>query len=69
MLSMVDHHVISRERSVVRVDFRRDPDPPAPYFPGALGLRLRHSETRRGRDADGRNRSEHKERASICAGF
>ena len=31
--------VISRENNVVRVDFSRDPDPPAPRFPGASGLR------------------------------
>jgi hypothetical protein len=31
--------VIGREPNVVRVDFRRDPDPPAPRFPGASGLR------------------------------
>jgi hypothetical protein len=31
--------VIGRENNVVRVDFRRDPDPPAPKFPGASGLR------------------------------
>lgn len=44
MLSIVDRHVIARESNVVRVDFRRDPDPPAPYFPGANGLRLSHPE-------------------------
>ena len=31
--------VIGRENNVVRVDFSRDPDPPAPRFPGASGLR------------------------------
>jgi len=31
--------VISRENNVLRVDFSRDPDPPAPKFPGAGGLR------------------------------
>lgn len=31
--------VIGRENNVVRVDFSRDPDPPAPRFPGANGLR------------------------------
>jgi hypothetical protein len=31
--------VIGREHNVVRVDFRCDPDPPAPRFPGASGLR------------------------------
>jgi hypothetical protein len=40
MLSTVDCYVIARESNVVRVDFSRDPDPPAPCFPGANGLRL-----------------------------
>jgi len=31
--------VIGRENNVVRVDFSRDPEPPAPRFPGASGLR------------------------------
>jgi hypothetical protein len=31
--------VIGRDNNVVRVDFGRDPDPPAPKFPGATGLR------------------------------
>lgn len=38
MLSAVDRYVISRENNVVRVDFSREPDPPAPCFPGAGGL-------------------------------
>jgi hypothetical protein len=40
MLSTIDHYVIGRESNVVRVDFKREPDPPAPCFPGANGLRL-----------------------------
>jgi len=40
MLNVVDRHVIARENNVVRVDFSREPDPPAPCFPGANGLRL-----------------------------
>ena len=32
-------YVIAREHNVVRVDFRRRPDPPAPKFPGAAALR------------------------------
>ena len=40
MLSIVERHVIARESNVVRVDFSREPDPPAPCFPGANGLRL-----------------------------
>ena len=39
MLSAVDRHVIARESNIVRVDFSREPDPPAPRFPGANGLR------------------------------
>ena len=27
--------VIERENNILRVDFRREPDPPAPKFPGA----------------------------------
>lgn len=40
MLSVVERHVIARESNVVRVDFSREPDPPAPCCPGAGGLRL-----------------------------
>ena len=35
----INRFVVSRENNVVRVDFSRDPDPPAPRFPGATGLR------------------------------
>lgn len=31
--------VIGRDGNVIRVDFRRNPDPPAPKFPGAAALR------------------------------
>jgi hypothetical protein len=34
-----DGHVTDLKGNVVRVDFRREPDPPAPKFPGANGLR------------------------------
>lgn len=34
-----NRYVIARENNVVRVDFSRDPDPPAPRFPGANGKR------------------------------
>jgi co-chaperonin GroES (HSP10) len=44
MLSTVDYYVIARDRNVLRVDFSRPPDPPAPCFPGANGLRLSHAE-------------------------
>jgi hypothetical protein len=37
--SFLDRYVIARERNVVRVDFRRETDPPAPQFPGAGALR------------------------------
>jgi hypothetical protein len=40
MLSAVDRYVIARESNIVRVDFNREPDPPAPRFPGANGRRL-----------------------------
>jgi hypothetical protein len=39
MRSGNNRFVIGRENNVVRVDFSRDPDPPAPGFPGASGLR------------------------------
>ena len=39
MNMVVDRYVIGRESNVVRVDFSREPDPPAPKFPGAGGLR------------------------------
>ena len=32
-------HVIARESNVLRVDFRHEPDPPAPKFPGAAAVR------------------------------
>lgn len=37
--AFADRHVIAREGNVLRVDFERDPDPPAPRFPGAGALR------------------------------
>ena len=49
MLSVVERHVVARESNVVRVDFGREPDPPAPCFPGANSLRL--SDTNRDGDA------------------
>jgi hypothetical protein len=44
MLSAADRYVIERENNIVRVDFRREPDPPSPCFPGANGLRLTDAE-------------------------
>jgi hypothetical protein len=39
MSRICDHYVIARENNVVRVDFARRSDPPAPQFPGAGALR------------------------------
>jgi hypothetical protein len=36
---ILDRYIIARERNVVRVDFRRETDPPTPKFPGAGALR------------------------------
>ena len=41
-------HVIARESNVVRVDFNREPDPPAPRFPGAGAMREHGREARDG---------------------
>jgi hypothetical protein len=38
MVGSAERFVIARENNVVLVDFSR-PDPPAPVFPGAGGLR------------------------------
>jgi hypothetical protein len=35
----VNGRVIGREDNIVLVDFSREPNPPAPRFPGASGLR------------------------------
>jgi hypothetical protein len=35
----IKRYVIERENNVVRVDFRREPEPPGPRFPGANGAR------------------------------
>lgn len=32
-------YVVARESNVLRVDFGREPEPPAPRFPGAGALR------------------------------
>jgi hypothetical protein len=34
-----NRYVIARESNVVQVNFRPEPDPPAPKFPGASALR------------------------------
>jgi hypothetical protein len=36
--------VIGRDSNVVLVDFSHKPEPPAPRFPGAVGLRATHHE-------------------------
>jgi hypothetical protein len=69
MLSTVDCCVIARDRDVLRVDFSREPDPPAPCFPGANGLRLSHAE----RDDTIRGAGTHFQgatnvRRSVCMG-
>lgn len=38
-MSTINNRVIGREHNVVQVDFRRQPDLPAPKFPGADTLR------------------------------
>jgi hypothetical protein len=44
MVYSVRRYVIARESNVVRVDFNRQPDPPAPRFPGGRGLRAEDDE-------------------------
>ncbi len=39
MLSVIKDRVIGRNGNIVVVDFGREPNPPAPRFPGASGLR------------------------------
>jgi len=39
MLSVIRGRVIGRNGNIVVVDFSREPNPPAPRFPGASGLR------------------------------
>jgi hypothetical protein len=38
-IGFADRYVIARDSNVVRVDFARRPDSPAPQFPGAGALR------------------------------
>ena len=49
MLRRNGRYVIRRDNNVLEVDFGREPDPPAPKFPGAGGLR---ELTERGREAE-----------------
>ena len=37
---LADRYVIGREHNVVLVDFRPQPEPPAPRFPGAGALQI-----------------------------
>jgi hypothetical protein len=37
---LAHRYVVARENNVVRVEFRRQPHPPAPRFPGAAALRI-----------------------------
>ena len=39
MLSVTKEYVIGRKGNIVLVGFGRKPEPPAPRFPGASGLR------------------------------
>ena len=39
-MNTCNRYVIGREHNVVHVDFGREPDPPAPKFPGAAALRV-----------------------------
>jgi hypothetical protein len=43
-MQLVQTYVIGRDSNVLRVDFGREPDPPAPKFPGAAGLRALQGE-------------------------
>ncbi len=63
MLNTADCYVIARESNVVRADFNREPDPPAPYFPGANGLRLGNAE----RDVEAFPSAEARRNQKNCA--
>jgi hypothetical protein len=38
-MNTIKSRVIGREHNIVRVEFRREPDPPTPPFPGAGALK------------------------------
>lgn len=40
-MEQINGRILWREANVVRVDFHKEPDPPAPRFPGAGALRMR----------------------------
>jgi hypothetical protein len=46
MRILANDRVIARSDNVVLVDFSRRPEPPAPRFPGAGGLRKVHVQER-----------------------
>jgi hypothetical protein len=39
-MSVVGQYIAGRDGNIVQVDFRHEPDPPAPRFPGASSLRF-----------------------------
>jgi hypothetical protein len=39
-MSVLDRYIVGRYENVFHVDFRDDPDPPTPPFPGAGSLRF-----------------------------
>jgi hypothetical protein len=38
-MGVVERYIVGRDDNVIHVDFGREPDPPAPRFPGAGSLR------------------------------
>ena len=48
----VDRFVIGRESNILRVDFHRELDPPAPRFPGAGAPAITRAVQRVGRGGD-----------------
>ena len=40
-MEQINGRILWRDANVVRVDFHKEPDPPAPRFPGAGALRMR----------------------------
>lgn len=39
-MDVVDRYIVGRDDNVVHVDFRHEPDPPTPTFPGAGSLHV-----------------------------
>jgi hypothetical protein len=46
-MDFINRYVVERAGNVVRVDFTRKPDPPAPRFPGANAQRWHNERTER----------------------